>query len=1438
MTIKASFKALNVESDDEDVEEIDNTKEIQIEDALKLYQTALKYHSQESTLEQAGQAYKDLFQSEIFKFPESQSEFERVTAFEQQQGDDYTYYPEVPDEPVANQATTDNAPSTLPQVLHLSYKNRGEYFLDLLRSVLRREKTSVPKGDAASPTPETQKRLTTDLVRALEDFTQALDKDEDDLDLWRRAAQICQSLGAVRLARFCLESAVDGDEEGMDDILSLPNFAGNFDEKKLREVWDQVQDDLATLLDSYDNNAPGQLSDYLETQLKGYSFLPDSPLLTLPNTKPLREVASHVYEIVYLEVEEYSLDSIGVAIRNRLKSERDGLISKVPGTAIRFSLPPRPTTETNNLVSSAANEGSEPVKRNGVLSNSGDDRRKSSVSIPESPSAPSEISGIQSVERRRSEAKPTTVDLPTRKRSADVADLPETAGGERTKSKRILQRRSTAVERTTNDMSGAERSFAQDQRIEANMQADSWAFKLIADLTRKIGVKTIGTVQDIRKLTTPHNALSLDDQEMPLTQATKDLYASMQHWTTAKTQRLQGSDSAGELAVDTSDPGLMSFLENPNQNGSTEAPQVLTEYVQNLDEFTKKRRLTIEEVAILWTQLVIADDDTLQLSLDFPHQPNLYLNTKWTEQLKNSVVDVLTLADEHIYRQVSEVWEFWQNSDTSESNEEAGTSKSSLLGVFEMAQALFELHLDAFASSNNPDRAQGKEEINLEKERLQRWCNLAREIGGFAVDQLGTEVMSKHELTSRHLWASVFQVKETGDISRDHLITCLEDLKNQFSGQGIDTIKLYNSAVMPELSAKAAEKEISKLETMDFFLAIFHAKDQHPADLIEMLEPILITQSVQRTVSRKISSSQRERGSSENASDGTDDFDGQAGTSHLISKNQRVLSEFVKKSSMSLKMTLWRRLRDAYENVDIPAKVLYIEFYTFDLVLDELDSNQYMKSDPEGRDKMLLGWLKELNILTVSMSTRVKANPELLSYFEDSTLRRFMSNLLKQWNLLYVVALYDDHSQAVQKVPLLTNPFRAYPFDSFHAASIKFHDMQIRTIVLVYKVLVEVMDRFPEKFDKVELIKHNYLSYVHYSLGKRRICKASDNLYLKFMRDELLALAKRDKNTADEFAQILYDLYELHLFSTPNEKQDHGCEPDYLDRTTALDLIDPVIERVQAANLKDFPKLELAKTVEKVQTALGPMKQTKITRRNRKAYDQFIKSAIDPLFLFHSLRGIGHLSTAVSEINDNSVASKGWYFLMAQANLAKYRRAKGQPSQGLVEDLESAVNFLIHDLENDMERWETWGRLAYSQDMLIEEAVLWSAEKLNGSRAELIQLQRASIHAYSMAVATAIRNSKPNDQNKGIFAELYADFGTRVYSSARPPYSMSVFANNDVSERFYCANDGSGIYKQASRGLRPMKALQLASVLFHKSIRLRPDVWMYVFLSSDLDEPY
>ena len=153
----SAWHAFNVESDHEDEDEVDDTQEIQIEEALKLYQTALKYHSEgPQSFQKTAAAYKELFDSDIFKYSESLSEYKR----HQVVGDSLVFDSILEDDfeagPTQSTGAADSAPNTLPQILHLSYKNHGQFLLESMQYGLAHQR-GVPMSRAgpASGVPST-----------------------------------------------------------------------------------------------------------------------------------------------------------------------------------------------------------------------------------------------------------------------------------------------------------------------------------------------------------------------------------------------------------------------------------------------------------------------------------------------------------------------------------------------------------------------------------------------------------------------------------------------------------------------------------------------------------------------------------------------------------------------------------------------------------------------------------------------------------------------------------------------------------------------------------------------------------------------------------------------------------------------------------------------------------------------------------------------------------------------------------------------------------------------------------------------------------------------------------------------------------------------------------------------------------------------------------
>ena len=153
-----------------------------------------------------------------------------------------------------------------------------------------------------------------------------------------------------------------------------------------------------------------------------------------------------------------------------------------------------------------------------------------------------------------------------------------------------------------------------------------------------------------------------------------------------------------------------------------------------------------------------------------------------------------------------------------------------------------------------------------------------------------------------------------------------------------------------------------------------------------------------------------------------------------------------------------------------------------------------------------------------------------------------------------------------------------------------------------------------------------------------------------------------------------------------------------------------------------------------------------------------------------------------------------------------------------------AAAFFRQDLEYSTDHWETWYRLAQVNDLHLEEHVAWSAEKLNSNSHEIFHYQRQALHAYTMATSCAVRCADNSTDTETKLAEMYADFGNRVYSSSREPFSMRGFEFQEKEERHF---SGDTLYQRPPfTPLTPYLTLRLASALFKRSTALAPGQWM------------
>ncbi|KAF5015373.1 hypothetical protein F66182_13320, partial [Fusarium sp. NRRL 66182] len=228
----ASFTALNIEPAEDIQEEVDDTKEIQIEEALKLYQNALKLHSQGPAFySQAKDAYDALLQSEVFKYPESISDYQRNILADGDNDDAAV-------DALGEIDVNDAAASALPQTIFLSYKNNGQFLLDVLKETLRKQPPSVHEQRAA---------ITKESRSVMRMFADALERDDTDLDLWRKSARIGGAMNSYRLARYCLESVLVGDDNEVEVRTEQLGLDEAFAAEDLRKTIQALKDELSSI---------------------------------------------------------------------------------------------------------------------------------------------------------------------------------------------------------------------------------------------------------------------------------------------------------------------------------------------------------------------------------------------------------------------------------------------------------------------------------------------------------------------------------------------------------------------------------------------------------------------------------------------------------------------------------------------------------------------------------------------------------------------------------------------------------------------------------------------------------------------------------------------------------------------------------------------------------------------------------------------------------------------------------------------------------------------------------------------------------------------------------------------------------------------------------------------------------------------------------------
>ncbi|KAJ5918714.1 Tetratricopeptide-like helical [Penicillium verhagenii] len=1420
----ASWVALNVEPDDAIEDEVDDTKELQIEEALKLYQTALKLHSQGPDFyAQAAEAYDSLLKSEIFKYPESISDFKREAESDAQV---VAAIDEGPAE-VVTEFNINDSTSSLFQTLYLSYKNHGKYVLDALHESIR----AIPQEpDAAT---ETTTKTTEASRKALGSFADALERDDTDLNLWRQSARLSSALKSYRLNRFCLESVLADDDNRLETRSEQLGLEEIFSEERLR----------ATLTSLFDGLSASQvpvkkpkkaLIKYLKQHEDPYSYLPNLPtnLHALSSTKGPLALSTSRRE---LTPPAATWESVGKAIAQALDEELEAPVGAAPSRSLEITLPARDSggsdiasvkmEDLENQVeqSKAANEDvnmldgieqatpgdhqepPEPTEEHSSIDQSAEKQLMESLEGQSAPRPEKQGEGDPSLE----EAEPRS---PTsgRKRSSASAANDEPLEGGRMKSRRTRARESNADGLVQLDEVPFDQDKFYEDRLEVFVNADEWMFNTLGSLFSRAGITALGTIEGLREKLAIVNDTE-DAPEDPETRLFQDLRGMIKHWNDEKSRLMQQKDDSSSLKSipGSNKSGLAVFLEHSRKTTRKSLAQeelaASGEELYNFSNTVNSGHFRPQDASFEWLKCLLMPQFG-EITSEFFVMNSAYTSFLWPKELKTTVIEILVRQDEFIFTRLCEAVAKIEKRILESYNGPPFNYEPSYFSELEMIQSIYELHLEIFASIEDLGAQPSQERKLSQRDRLARWAMLARTCLEYAVEYCPSEEC-RQNIAFRHLWTSTFHLNLAGEADREHILLCFQDLKQILHSIGDPTVNLVNNSIMVELSIATIDQEALKLKCMDFFAKVFNADEDDPVSLIEAIEPILEPSSIEYLDS---------------------DGDATQATSHSSE-----MASFLDRGDATLRLFLWRRLQETYQAIDYPPKVISCYLRSIETVMTELEGVKHIQETSGQRQITLLRWLKSLDgIMSKIIPLVLQQSDKAFECIDVEHLQSSLSAVARLARLLHSFILYEDSVRVGQTSGRDLRGSLAKSLENFKE---RMRETYVRCWILQYALFLEAISQNKDAFAEPLEDRVHILRSVHNALGVRSLCRYSQKRFLKLLKSELLDLETKGDYEYD-ICQVLFDLYGIK-FSPFDGTADHGCTPEKLDRHTANLMIDFVMKQALKMNMKDLSKSELKTTIEKMQHAIGPAKlpaQSPQMSFNRRLFSIYIKSPINPSHLLRAVQGVTVLSMLPVPGENARIAAKGWYFLLGHSTLTKFKAHK-RLSPGSTSELDDAINFFRQDLDHGTGRWETWYRLAQAYDAKLEEDITWAADKINNNRSELAATQRYAIHCYSMAVSTAIQSAEPTSDTRGLLSDLYTDFGIRLYSSSREPLSMGAFSLTDFS-RHFSSEESQQMYKaQPFKEMSRYSVWNFASNLLRRALVDKPKRWMtHYFLGKCL----
>ncbi|GAV30388.1 hypothetical protein PMKS-003899 [Pichia membranifaciens] len=678
-----------------------------------------------------------------------------------------------------------------------------------------------------------------------------------------------------------------------------------------------------------------------------------------------------------------------------------------------------------------------------------------------------------------------------------------------------------------------------------------------------------------------------------------------------------------------------------------------------------------------------------------------------------------------------------------------------VISAFNNSESIFEILVDSYVEFIHDQKLKKTSTYkhtlttiqNFENtivKRIEKWRYIIED--AFAI-------MDYHELPqlahiwSRFVWFKLYYLQSHSQVLNPQELTdVLSNLSDVVKEKEI-YLPFVNYELIPVLNYENIQTQASKLKILEIF-----DKNKESS---KILESVLLKKKL-------------------NYSDNDNE----------IQKIQTQFEVFVESSNLPLKLRLWSLLLRYYRMNNDILKYKNAFEHIIAIMVDQLKTENLNKM-ADHQAKILLfnviGFFSHFShkFITFCNTTHF----ECFDNADRESSLKMVSSVAYFLYMLYSFLMYQNAVQIDSRPSLSVRSSKAFEILNNCVSSCFF--------LLAFYYPTALTNPKPEFIG-------DFLSICHIELGLLHMCSTDDGTFLKYLQYKLTAL-NFDISANDVF-QIVHCRFGLSVSLDGFETFDHKCKPKAMT-------IEDTIQLSKFVSTYCFkgkhpvispPRNDIKSIIDKIVDVVGDPDLTNPTvGKNKKILDSYLrKTNISLQFVINNFQGNSELNFEKPDVPGIEVAENGLYYIEGLIGL-HFFKVRRRTMQSRAAELDYVLKMLENDILCGCNRFETWVALGQTYSFLVEDDLIWTADKLNSvERKQMTSLtQKKALLCYFMAICVHISSSEEEKaRHKLVVPILWETFAKELYGTWMEPMNKKafhIFVDDDPDDSKAVTNDSS-----------------------------------------------